>query len=300
MRLLVTGAGGFLGSAVVHAALERGWQVFALSRRADPPRLAKLPIRPAIIVGDLADPDGPQRLVERVRPDAIVHTAWWGLDAASRVSPSQIELNLLPTVRLIEASIAAGVNSFVGIGSQAEYGNKGGHIDEAVLPEPKTAYGAAKLAAFHLGQALAASSAMRFAWLRLFATYGPGDNGSWLIPSVISQLARHERLALTPGTQRWDYLYIDDAARGILATIASEDACGVFNLASGEAVTVRSIVERIRDLVAPGLQLDFGQRPFAPDQLMLLEGDVARLRATGWAPEVRLEDGLARTVAASS
>ncbi len=81
------------------------------------------------------------------------------------------------------------------------------------------------------------------------------------------------------------------------ASALAPGMAGVYNLGSGRAVPVREIVETIRDLIDPRLPLGFGERPFAPNQVMHLEADVARLRAaTGWAPAVPLRAGLERTV----
>jgi UDP-glucose 4-epimerase len=102
----------------------------------------------------------------------------------------------------------------------------------------------------------------------------------------------------TLGTQSWDWLYVDDVARAILAMATSERTDGIYNIGSGRAVTVRSVVERIRDLVAPEMELVFGEIPFRPDQVMHMQADISRLAAaTGWSPTVPIEEGLARTVA---
>jgi nucleoside-diphosphate-sugar epimerase len=84
----------------------------------------------------------------------------------------------------------------------------------------------------------------------------------------------------------------------VLAVASTPDASGVFNLGSGRAVTVRSVVERIAALVAPGMNLVFGEIPFRPDQVMHMQADISRLvRVTGWQPQVAIEDGLAGVVA---
>jgi nucleoside-diphosphate-sugar epimerase len=90
---------------------------------------------------------------------------------------------------------------------------------------------------------------------------------------------------------------VEDVARGILAVATTESAAGVFNLGSGRAVRVRDVVERIRDLTAPGMELVFGEIPFRPDQVMHMEADNARFRAaTGWEPRIDIDTGLADTV----
>lgn len=297
MKLFVTGAGGFLGAATARAALAAGHEVTALVRR-DSARLADLagPLR--VIVGDMREIDRIAAMVAEHRPDAVVHAAWAGLSGPERRSLDQFA-QVGTCWRLAAAAAEAGATRFVGIGSQDEYGPHEGRIDETCLPRPVSAYGAAKLAASLLAGQAARHHGAGFAWLRLFAVYGPGDGDGWLIPSLARRMLAGERPRTTAGTQRWDYLYIDDAARGVVAAATAAGVDGVFNLSSGSAVPVRDVVEQLRDRAAPGMPLVFGEIPFAPGQIMHLEGANERLKAaTGWAPSVTLGEGLDRTVAA--
>ena len=158
-------------------------------------------------------------------------------------------------------------------------------------------YGAAKLAANHLAAQRCREASVAFAWLRLFSVYGPGDNANWLIPSTAASLVCGKAPQCTAGTQKWDYLHVDDVAQAILAAATTDAATGVFNLSSGNPAAVRTIVETIRDIAAPGLPLSFGAIPFGPDQIMHLEGDNRRLRAaTGWSPRIALAEGLRQVV----
>jgi nucleoside-diphosphate-sugar epimerase len=284
MKIVVTGAGGFLGAAVCAAALAAGHDVVATARRADPERLRPLAGAITQAILDVSDGDAVEQLLQDERPDVVIHAAWAGLTRAERDGPDQLR-QLQSWIHLMQAAARAGVRKMVGIGSQAEYGATVGRTGEDALPQPNSMYGAAKLSAGVIG-----------ARLRLFAVYGPGDNPNWLIPSMLAALARGEQPRMTPGTQRVDYLYIDDAAAAVLAVATGAQAAGTFNLASGTAVTVRAIVERLRDLVRPETALTFGEVPFAPGQPMHIEGAIDRLAAaTGWAPATPLDAGLART-----
>lgn len=296
MRLFVTGAGGFLGAAVVRAAIAAGHDVCALVRRPSP-RLAGVD-GVEIVTGDLTDRIGIDALLHRWSPDTVIHSAWAGLQRAERQSLNQFA-QVEICWRLAESAARAGASRFVGIGSQDEYGPVEGPIDEDRLPRPVSAYGAAKLAASTLSRFTTQSAAIGFAWMRLFATYGPGDSDHWLIPTLAREMRAGQRPRTTAGTQLWDYLYIDDAARGVLAAAVHPDADGVYNLSSGHAVPVRRIIETIRDAVVPGMELVFGEVPFGPNQIMHMEGRNARLRTmTAWSPQVTLADGIARTIAA--
>ena len=295
--ILVTGAGGFVGAAVVRAALARGFRVMAHVRKPIAPRLVGLSGDLSIHAADLADHRAVAEMLNQLRPDVIVHAAWEGVGGALRASEIQLD-NIRTSVALADAAIAAGTSRFVGIGSQAEYGPYNRRITESDLPQPTMLYGAAKLSACHLVQQRAREAGIGFAWLRLFSVYGPGDNPHWLIPSAAASLMQGIAPLCTPGTQLWDYLHIDDVATGTLAAAVTPAATGVFNLSSGAPVAVKAIVERLRDLAAPGLALRFGARPFGADQIMHLEGDNSRLRnATGWQPTVATLDGLASVVA---
>ncbi len=295
MKLLVTGAGGFVGSAVAREAAAVGHDVVALVRQGT--ATTRLPSWIAIDRADLGDGNAVFSVLAKHRPDALIHSAWGGVTNRTEDAGVRAVQNVNAACMLADAAAAAGVAKLVGVGSQAEYGALAGRVSENQLPAPSSLYGASKLAAMVMMRQLAARVGQSFAWLRLFSTYGPNDNPSWMIPSIVDQMLDGTPPKTTLGTQLWDYLYIDDVARALVAA-ATSDAAGVFNLGSGKAVTVRFVVEALRDLVAPGMKLVFGEIPYKADQIWHLEGDITALKAaTGWAPQVDLATGLERTVA---
>jgi nucleoside-diphosphate-sugar epimerase len=161
-----------------------------------------------------------------------------------------------------------------------------------------TLYGTVKLCLGLLGQKLAAQAGMEFVWLRLFSSYGPMDAPDWLIPSITLSLLRGERPKLTAATQKWDYLFVEDAALAIAEAVLAARLDGVYNLGSGQPVTVLEIVQTIRDAIDPRLPLGVGELPYKPDQIMHLEADITRIcGALAWRPTTELADGLVRTVA---
>ena len=295
--IVVTGAGGFLGAAVVRHALTAGHSVAALARRSNPERLRTAAGPLSLHAVDLADSAAVAQILAEVAPSVVVHCAWGGVGGARRAGDVQLD-NIRTSVVLADAAIAAGARKFVGIGSQAEYGRFDRPIVESDLPNPSMLYGAAKLSANHLVRQRCEEAGVGFTWLRLFSVYGPGDNPNWLIPSVASAFARGESPKCTPGTQLWDYLHIDDAAAGVLAAALGDTAHGVFNLSSGRPIAVRAIIERLQQAIDPQVPLRFGEIPFGPAQIMHLEGDNSRLTAaTGWRPQVDIMDGLSQLAA---
>ncbi|MBB5375778.1 nucleoside-diphosphate-sugar epimerase [Deinococcus metalli] len=299
MRVFVTGATGHLGRAAVRAFVEAGCTTAVLVR-PDRERGASLPEWPELTVigGDLHDVAAFAPALHAFAPDVVVHLAWFGVGNGLHDDPRQVHQNLTGSLELLEASASAGARTFVGLGSQAEYGLPGGVLTEELLLEPITLYGAVKASVGLVGARLASSLGLRFVWLRLLATYGPFDDPRHLIPFVIDEYLAGRVPELTAGEQLWDYLYVDDAARALVRVAQSQRAQGIFNLASGTSRTVASVVTAIRDLIGPELPLGLGARPYASNQIMRLEADISRLSgATGWAPTTTLEAGLVQTLA---
>ena len=186
---------------------------------------------------------------------------------------------------------------WLGLGTSVEYGKYEIPITESLRPMPNTLYGISKYCTYLSAQKFSQLYGIDFIWLRPFWIYGPYDDPLRMIPSVTFALLRGEKPALTLGKQRWDYLYVEDAVEAIWQAAITPEAQGIFNLGSGEAYTIRSIVECIRDLIDPSLPLGFGEVPYRPNQIMHLQADVSRLKqATGWSPQVSLDEGLRRTV----
>jgi UDP-glucose 4-epimerase len=298
-RVFVTGCTGFVGSFAAERLVRDDERAVALLVRpgCDPWRLdPAVRERASFIEGDLGRPDELREALAEFRPDTVVHLAWDGVSPDDRNRSSQLR-NIQDSIDLLHVAHEVGATSWIGMGSQAEYGPHLASIRETDATRPTTLYGATKLSVCHLARLFASQHQMRYVWLRLFSTYGPKDHARWLIPYVALALLRGERPSLTEGNQNWDYVHVRDIAEAVLAVVDNSDAEGIYNIGSGRVVTVRRVVERIRDLIDPSLPLGFGEKLYRPDQVMHLEADIGRLhRATGWTPGIDLDQGLAETI----
>ncbi|MEA2695903.1 MAG: hypothetical protein QOI66_174 [Myxococcales bacterium] len=288
MRILVTGAAGFIGSHVVRHLDAAGHQVIAVDRSA--PALA-LPAVSAHVV-DLADAAAIAALLKATRPEGLLHLAWYA-DPADYLTSHLNLAALTMTTALVQAALAAGCRKLVVAGSCVEYAIRDRPLVETDDVDPRTLYAACKRAAWHVVRALAAEAGAELAWARIFHLHGPGEDKRRLIPWVTSQLRAGVAVELTDGTQVRDHLHVADVAAG-LAALLTPGASGIYNVCSGEPATLRRVLETVAEVVGAGASqlLKFGARPHRANETMFLAGDSTRLRTLGWAPRFTLRQGL--------
>lgn len=297
MKVFVTGASGFIGSYLCRELLDAGHEVAVLLRNSEAWRIVPMLERIHIIEGDLASQVNWKDKLTDFAPDSVAHLAWLGVSGGDRNSPNQ-NANIGWTTDLFDLACDVGVNSFLALGSQAEYGPHDKMIGPSTATHPTSLYGEVKLATYRLLENRAAKAGVRFVWMRVFSTYGPGDHPYWMIPSLIKALLNGERPALTAGEQLWDFLHVRDAVRAMRLALEIPAASGVYALGSGEAPPLRSTIELIRDSVDMSLSLGLGDVPYRPDQVMRLQADVTGLwDDLGWRAEVPLSSGIPDTVA---
>lgn len=278
MRILLTGATGFLGRALTRALRARGHHAVALSRRFAQP----LGLDEGVEILPYSA-QGAEEALQRGPVDAVIHAAC-AYDRDGITPPQLVEANL---ARPLEIALACGTR----IGRWVNLGT--------ALP-PATSGNA--LAKDQFAQWLAYLPPARLAPrinLRLQHFYGPGDHARKFPTLVARACLRREPLDLTAGTQRRDFIYVDDAVTAILLAceIDLDGTWSQVDVGSGSAPTVRDFCERIQALAGGG-ELHFGARPLRPDEPSLCVADTRALEHWGWRPTVDLDEGLRRLVAA--
>jgi nucleoside-diphosphate-sugar epimerase len=258
----------------------------------------------AVVRVDRWDRDGLLRAVENCRCDVLFHLAAYGVRPDQRDNKTLFDVNVAGTAAAVAAAAASGARAFVYTGSCSEYRevSPGKLIDE---DHPLTAtgpYGASKAAGGIWGQAAATEAGLHFQWMRLFGTFGPGEAAHRLLPAIVARLSRDASVALSPGDQMRDLLYIDDVTDGLVAAAdaALDGATGPFNLCSGEPVSVKQVANAVADaLDKPRRLLEFGAIPYRPNETLWQVGNPERFRrATGFRARTTLQVGIQRTVAA--
>jgi nucleoside-diphosphate-sugar epimerase len=292
MKVLVTGATGFLGSHVARALAGRGDRVVVLKRRgSDLARLRDL--LPGLALYDAED--GVDRLLaEHGDLAAVLHAATcYGRNG----EPDDVvfEANTAFPLRLLQRAARAKVPLFV-------------HTDTCFNSGPLRytylrSYSLSKRQFTEWGEQFASRGDIYFVNVKLQHPYGPGDSPGKFVPAILRQcLDNVEALRLTPGEQKKDFVYIDDVVAALLLVL---DRCAEgfapfqeYECGTGEAVSIRHFVETAHALVGSRTRLLFGALPYREHEIMYSCADTAALRDLGWSPHYDLAEGLERTLRA--
>jgi nucleoside-diphosphate-sugar epimerase len=296
LRVAITGATGFIGSAILEELLRARAQIIVLLREeSDCHRIVGKTGFEPLIYHSLRD----QNIIEGVKafqPNLFIHCAWRGVSGDKRNEDFQILDNIPLTLDSVTLANIAGCKQWIGLGSQAEYGNQNIVLDEGALLLPTTIYGRAKLSAGIAALALCDTYEITGTWMRVFSTYGPGDAPSWFIPYVLKEFMENRAPKLTGCEQLWDYLHVSDAARAVVA-VASKVSGGIFNLGSGTALQLKNYIELIRIGVGSHLLPEYGAIPYRSDQVMHLQADIRKLeREVGWRPIIQFREGIKEVI----
>jgi nucleoside-diphosphate-sugar epimerase len=292
-RALLTGATGFVGRQVVAPLAEAGFEVHAILHAT----MEALPGAAFTHRADLLAPGTVAALVRDIRPALLVHAAWFVSHGDFWTAPENADWREAST-DLAEAFAAAGGRRILGIGTCAEYA-AADRDDAAPWPEtraiaPQTPYGQAKAALAARLAALSARTGVSVAWARLFHLFGPEEHPDRLVPAVMRALRAGRPAEVASGTPVRDFSSTWFAGRA-LAAVAASRIEGPVNVASGEAVAIRALVERIATIAGRPDLPRFGALPDRPGEIPAMVADVTRLRReAGFAETAPVEGDLRR------
>jgi nucleoside-diphosphate-sugar epimerase len=291
-KVLVTGAGGFVGRHCLPILKARGYEVHAVATKAQPDAGPSVRWH----VADLLDREQTESLLERVKPTHLLHLAWY--TAPGRYWTAFENLDWVgASLQLLKAFPEHGGRRVVVAGTCAEYDwGEGLCSEKTTRLAPSTLYGACKHALELVVGAYARQRGLSAAWGRLFFLYGPHEHRERLVSSVILSLLRRQPAACTHGQQVRDFLYVKDAADGLVALLDSE-VRGAVNVASGEPVRLRDVTDEIATQLHGADLVRLGARPAARGEPPAIVAEVTRLRdEVGWSPGYDLTRGLAETI----
>ena len=290
-RVLLTGAGGFIGRHVVAPLLEQGFEVHVTTRNPlGAPRVHEHRV-------DLLEESSVSQLLDSVRPSHLIHLAWYTQPPEYWQSPLNMKWECL-SVHLFESFVQSGGSRIVGAGTCAEYEWGSAMLNERTTPErPATPYGKAKLSLGRRMAVIAREAGLSFSWARFFFLFGPHERTERFVSSIIDPLLKEQVAFCRNGDLVRDLLYVEDAAEAVVALVLS-DVEGPVNVASGIAAKLGTVAQEIgKAMHLPGLVTVLAEDSVTT-QPKTLVADVSRLsREVGWAPRYDRREAIERTIA---
>lgn len=290
-KIIVTGATGAVGSAVVRRAVYKGMDVTCIVHHGSK-RLGNLPQSDKVHIVECNLQDY-RTLSLDGQYDAFIHLSWEKTIGASRDDAEVQTRNIQYTLDAVQLAHRCGCSVFVGDGSQAEYDVQSVDLTPDLPVKPESGYGIAKYAAGKLSAMLCKSLGMRQCWIRILSVFGPNDGENSLISYLIREFKAGNSPQLTKCEQMWDYLYAADAADAILA-VAEKGVDGkAYPLGSGNGRRLSAYVEDIKNAINPAIEVQFGAKEYYPHQPMHLVADIRELTVdTEWKPKCVFTEGI--------
>lgn len=303
-KIIITGPTGAIGMAIINQCIKENIEVVAVVNPGSA-RNNRIPDNSLIHVvscgvKDYSSFDILKALgeadVNNYEPDAWIHLAWMGASGDGRNDTALQLDNVKGMLAAMDLAATIGCKTFVGAGSQAEYGPSDKKLGSYSQTNPIMGYGVAKLCAYQMGKIKAKQLNMRFVWPRIFSVYGPYDGENTMIMSGIRSMMNGETPKYTKGEQEWDYLYSKDAARAMLL-IAEKGIDGkVYCVGSGKTRRLKDYITNIKNIVNKDIEPDMGAVPYGVNQVMYLCADIDELvKDTGFKIEYEFEEGVRET-----
>lgn len=290
MKVLLTGANGFLGRHVLNSLRRQNIKTVMLGRH----RASDSAFADFIEADLLATPDF-AALVKRSEATHLLHLAWYAEHGKYWTSPLNLRW-LDATTRLSEAFCKAGGQKMVSAGTCAEYDWSHGYCREDSTPlNPATLYGTAKDAARRLSMAVCMQHQVPCVWGRVFLPFGTGENSQRLIPSLIEVFqGKRPPFAVNAPAYR-EFLHASDVAEGFI-TLLQSNATGAYNISSGQPVQLADVVQKLALLLNADPQVVLELTTERLGEPHLLVGENIKLKTLGWQPALSLAQGLEQTV----
>lgn len=244
--IFITGAGGFIGTNLTKKLLKKNFYIHVLNRTENISwRLKAVANQITVHNGDITDYNSLRRALLKTKPDYIIHLATYGAYSFQTEIDKIISVNILGTKNLLEASKDIPYKCFINTGSSSEYGFKDRPMKESDFCDPVSYYGVTKLAATQICKVFARINDKPIVTLRLFSVYGPYENHTRFIPTIIKSLIVKSVINLTPGNVRRDFIYINDVIDAYLKALrqGSKIKGETLNIGTGREFTNDEIVQ---------------------------------------------------------
>jgi len=293
-KILITGSSGFVGQELVkNLKLRKNIILYLIINKK---RIYEKSKNIGYIQCSLLNRSKLKKKLKSIDITDVIHCAWLGVDAKNRSSNNQ-KKNIKIINNIFESLNKSKINSFIGIGSQSEYGPKEKTIKETFKLKPITAYGKVKVKVYNILKKNCKNKKIRFIWLRLFSGYGPGSTMKWIIPNTIQSLISNKKMKFTAGEQVYNFVYISDIVSAIVKSLLNNKINGAYNLAHKKSYKIKHIIKLIYLILRINKNPKFGSIKYRKDQIMRFVPSISKLKKDfNWEPKVGIKEGLKKNI----
>ena len=299
-RVILTGGTGFIGANLCRRLLREGHEVHLLVRPDYRPwRIESVRSDLNLHEIHLNDKETLTREVGEIRPDWVFHLAAYGAYSSQSDLQQMMETNFAGTVNLVEACLASGFEGFVHTGSSSEYGFKDHAPSETELPEPNSHYAVTKASATLFCRYTAEARSMNLTTLRLYSVYGPYEEPTRLIPTLILRGREGTLPPLVDPDIARDFVDVEDVVEAccLAAGRSGGERGAVYNVGTGVQTSLRGVVEVARRLLPVKDEPRWGTMPDRHWDTRVWISDSRKIRdELGWEPRYGFEEGFGRFV----
>lgn len=306
-KVLVTGAGGFIGSHLTEKLVNLGARVKAFVRynsRNDQGMLEFLPLRVKekieIVMGDLRDSQTMQDIIKDI--DIVFHLGALIAIPYSYIHPGEVvETNIMGTLNVLNAAKNSGIKKIIHTSTSEVYGTaQYVPIDEKHPLQGQSPYSASKIGADKIAESFYRSYRLPIAIIRPFNTYGPRQSARAVIPTIISQVLSNDKVYLGSLHPTRDLTFVEDTVEGFIKIAESDKSIGeIINVGSNFEISIGELASKIISLVGKKLEIIS-----VPERVRPQDSEVERLLADNskakklinWEPKISLDEGLKRTI----
>lgn len=298
-RIFITGGGGFIGANLSRELTLKNYQIHLLLRKSTNLwRLKDIKSKLHLHFIDLLDTKALTKLLNRLKPTIIYHLAAYGRSEDQTDVKKMIEVNIKGTLSLLEASRSIHYRLLVNTGSSSEYGFKNKPMKETDVLEPASFYAATKASGTYLCTTFAKQFQKPIVTIRPFSVFGPFEEKTRLIPTIMQALLEQKPILLTSGSVRRDFIFIDDFVDACLNLIthANNVSGTIINLGSGKEYSNDEVVKMLFKVTKKKTKVKKGSFPRRSWDTNHWISDITHAKhILKWRPKITLDKGLYKT-----
>lgn len=298
-KVVITGAGGFIGAFLTQELIKKGYKVHAFVRsKKSLWRLNDVLSEIKVFEDLLNNKVQLKKTLKKINPTYVFHLATYGAYPTQQEIDKMIKTNIVGTTNLLEALNGLSCKAIVVAGSSSEYGKKEKQMKETDYLEPNNFYGATKAAQTQISQVYGITSDLPIIILRLFNVYGPYEEKGRLVRSVIESVLSKKEIALATGKETRDFIYVEDVVDVFIRAAKSQVKSGsVFNVGTGKQTTIRELAENVIDIAGVKVPIKLNVYPGRKWDTTHWRASIRKTsKVLKWKPKYTLKKGLEKTI----